>query len=52
MSGLQEHAIQFDLMTYPGGKHGLSTPARRKHAFHGIVDFFDAKVAGRGVEMK
>ncbi len=47
MAGLQEHAIQFDLMTYPGGKHGLSTPAMRKHAFHAIVDFFDARVAGQ-----
>ena len=44
IAGLQEHAIQFDLMTYPGGKHGLSTPAMRKHAFHAIADFFDAKV--------
>jgi len=52
MAGLQEHAIQFDLMTYPGGKHGLSTPAMRKHAFHAIVDFFDARVAGRALDVK
>jgi dipeptidyl-peptidase-4 len=47
MAGLQERGIQFDLMTYPGGKHGLSTPAMRKHAFHAIVDFLDAKVKNR-----
>ncbi len=44
MAALQERGIQFDLMTYPGGKHGLSTPAMRKHAFHAIADFFDRHV--------
>ncbi len=37
-------------MTYPGGKHGLSTPAMRKHAFHAIADFFDAQVKGVKVD--
>ena len=50
MAGLQEHAIQFDLMTYPGGKHGLSTPAMRKHAYHAIVDFLDAHVRDAKLE--
>lgn len=44
MAALQERGSQFQLMTYPGGKHGLSTPAMRKHAFHAIADFFDAHV--------
>lgn len=44
MSALQERAVQFQLMTYPGGKHGLSTPAMRKHAFHAIVNYFDEHV--------
>lgn len=50
MAALQEHGTQFQLMTYPGGKHGLSTPAMRKHAFHAIADFFDAQVKGIKVE--
>jgi dipeptidyl-peptidase-4 len=50
MAALQEHGTPFDLMTYPGGKHGLSTPAMRKHAFHAIADFFDAHVKGAKVE--
>jgi dipeptidyl-peptidase 4 len=47
MSALQEHGVQFNLMTYPGGKHGLSTPAMRQHAFHAIADFFDQRVRDR-----
>ena len=46
MSALQERGVQFDLMTYPGGKHGLSTPAMRKYAFHAIADFFDEHLRG------
>ena len=44
MTALQERGIPFDLMTYPGGKHGLSTPAMRKHAYHAIADFFDKQL--------
>jgi dipeptidyl-peptidase-4 len=50
MAALQARGTPFDLMTYPGGKHGLSTPAMRKHAYHAIVDFFDAHVKGGKVE--
>jgi dipeptidyl-peptidase-4 len=46
MAALQQHGTHFDLMTYPGGKHGLSTPEMKKHAYHEIADFFDAKVKG------
>jgi dipeptidyl-peptidase-4 len=46
MAALQEKGIQFNLMTYPGGKHGLSTPAMHKHAFHAIADFLDAHLKG------
>jgi dipeptidyl-peptidase-4 len=28
-------------MTYPGGKHSLSTPAMRKHVYTLIADYFD-----------
>jgi dipeptidyl-peptidase-4 len=50
MAALQERGVQFELMTYPGGKHGLSTPAMRKHAFHAIADFFDAHIKKEKVE--
>jgi len=44
MAALQTQGKQFRLMTYPGGKHGLSTPAMRKHVHHLIADFFDEKL--------
>ena len=44
MAALQQRGTQFELMTYPGGKHGLSTPAMRKHAYHAIAAFFDEHV--------
>jgi dipeptidyl-peptidase-4 len=50
MAALQERGAHFDLMTYPGGKHGLSTPAMRKHAFHEIADFFDTHIKKEKVE--
>jgi dipeptidyl-peptidase-4 len=46
MSALQTQGTPFRLMTYPGGKHGLSTPAMQKHAFHTIADFLDEKLRG------
>jgi len=39
IADLQKRGILFDLMTYPGGKHGLSTPAMRKHVFRTIARF-------------
>jgi dipeptidyl-peptidase-4 len=50
MAALQQRGTRFDLMTYPGGKHGLSTPQMRKHAYHTIADFFDTHVKGDKVE--
>ncbi|HZP65533.1 MAG TPA: DPP IV N-terminal domain-containing protein [Rudaea sp.] len=47
MAALQDRGIQFELMTYPGGKHGLSTPAMRTHVFTAIADFFERKVKGK-----
>lgn len=46
MAALQEQGTQFELMTYPGGKHGLSTPALRTHVYTAIADFFERKVKG------
>jgi dipeptidyl-peptidase 4 len=41
MAELQTRGIQFDLMTYPGGKHGLSSTSMRLHAYHAIVNWTD-----------
>ena len=46
MAALQTQGTQFRLMTYPGGKHGLSTPAMQKHVFHTIAGFLDEKLHG------
>ncbi|HEY0178469.1 MAG TPA: alpha/beta fold hydrolase, partial [Dokdonella sp.] len=44
MAELQQRGTQFRLMTYPGGKHGLSAPAMRKHVYTLIKDYFDEKL--------
>lgn len=46
MSELQSRGIQFELMTYPGAKHGLSTPQMKMHLYTAIVQFFDRNVRG------
>ena len=42
MSELQKRGVQFQLMTYPGAKHGLSTPQIKTHVYTAIADFFDS----------
>ena len=44
MAALQESGKQFRLMTYPGGKHGLSTPALKKHVYTLIANYFDEQL--------
>jgi len=46
MAALQGQGTQFDLMTYPGGKHGLSTPAMQKHAFARMLRFLEEHLQG------
>lgn len=41
MSALQSRDIQFELMTYPGAKHGLSTPRMKIHLYTAIERFMD-----------
>ncbi len=41
MAALQQSGQQFRLMTYPGGKHGLSTPALKKHVYMLIENYLD-----------
>lgn len=41
MKQLQDAAIQFDLMTYPGGKHGLiRQPDMAPHYYKTVLEFF------------
>jgi dipeptidyl-peptidase-4 len=45
MKQLQDARIQFDLMTYPGGKHGLvRQPEMGEHYFEMVVKFFEEKL--------
>lgn len=44
MAALQENGQQFRLMTYPGGKHGLSTPALRRHVHTLVSAFMDERL--------
>jgi dipeptidyl-peptidase 4 len=44
MSALQQKGLPFELMTYPGGKHGIALPWMKKHAYNTIVDFFERKL--------
>jgi len=41
MEALQQAAIPFELMTYPGSKHGLSGENIRVHAYSTISNFFN-----------
>jgi dipeptidyl-peptidase-4 len=52
MAALQERNIQFQLMTYPGGKHGLSTPAMRTHVYTAIARFFDTHIMHNASRVK
>ena len=38
---LQDLQKPFELMTYPGAKHGLSTPQMKTHVYTAIQRFFD-----------
>jgi dipeptidyl-peptidase-4 len=44
MAALQERGVPFRLMTYPGAKHGLSTPALKKHVYAMIAAYFDERL--------
>jgi dipeptidyl-peptidase 4 len=46
MSELQNRGVQFELMAYPGAKHGLSTPQMKLHVYTAIRDFFERRVKG------
>src|SRR5690606_22626002 len=41
MREMQDRQVPFDLMTYPGSKHGISETASRIHLFTMITRFFE-----------
>lgn len=45
MARLQQRGTAFELMTYPGGKHGLSQPWMRVHVYRAIAEFFERRLA-------
>lgn len=48
MAELQNRGKPFELMTYPGGKHGMSTPAMKKHVFNTLKRWFDRQLKPAG----
>jgi len=44
MTLLQQRGQQFQLMTYPGEKHGVATPAMRAHNYATIAAFLEARL--------
>lgn len=52
MQALQDRGVQFELMTYPGAKHGLAGRATSLHRYHLIESFlaqrFAADLPGNG----
>ncbi|HVF34072.1 MAG TPA: alpha/beta fold hydrolase [Candidatus Saccharimonadia bacterium] len=45
MAELQSRGVQFELMTYPGGKHGLVGAPTRTHVYTAIDNFFAKHLA-------
>ncbi|MFL6658243.1 MAG: alpha/beta fold hydrolase [Massilia sp.] len=41
MDDLVNRGVQFDLMTYPGAKHGISSRAGKRHVYGLIAAYFD-----------
>src|SRR5690606_33943944 len=46
MGALQERGVQVEVMAYPGAKHGLSTPALKKHVYTLIAELFERQLKG------
>jgi dipeptidyl-peptidase-4 len=45
MAELQERNADFELMTYPGQRHGVRPPPLQKHLWTTIFNFFDRRLA-------
>ena len=52
MAALQQQQKPFELMTYPGSKHGISGNNERLHLYQTAIDFFVRHLAlpAHGVE--
>ena len=48
MSELQTRGVAFDLMTYPGMRHGPANPKTRLHIYRGIEAFFARELDPHG----
>ncbi|WLI90146.1 S9 family peptidase [Massilia sp. R2A-15] len=46
IDGLVNRNIKFDLMTYPGAKHGISSRAGQRHVYGTIEAFFKKHIGG------
>ncbi len=46
MNRLQELSTPFDLMLYPGQRHGVRTPARQLHLWRTFLAFFKRELGG------
>jgi dipeptidyl-peptidase-4 len=44
IDGLVNRNVKFDLMTYPGAKHGISSRAGQRHVYGMIENFFRKKI--------
>jgi dipeptidyl-peptidase-4 len=43
-NALQDQGSQFEMMTYPGQRHGVRGEGRQVHLWHMIMDYFDRKL--------
>ena len=46
IDALVTRGVQFDLMTYPGAKHGISSRAGQRHVYGMIATFFKKNLGG------
>ena len=47
IDALVERGVQFDLMTYPGAKHGIASRAQQRHVLGMIAAFFQNRLGRR-----
>lgn len=46
IADLQKRGLPFELMTYPGERHGIYNPTMSLHRYHTAFDFFERKLKG------
>ena len=50
IDALVNRGVQFELMTYPGEKHGFRTTANQIHRDTLILDFFNRRLKGKNLQ--